>query len=36
VLGRLPDSNEDLARAAHTVVDSVTGGLAPEHAGATA
>jgi AcrR family transcriptional regulator len=36
VLGRLPDSDEDLARAEHTVVEIVAGGLAPEHAGATA
>ncbi len=36
VLGRLPDSDEDVARAEHTVVEIVTGGLAPEHAGATA
>jgi TetR/AcrR family fatty acid metabolism transcriptional regulator len=34
VLGRLPDSDEDLARAEQTVVEIVTGGLAPEHAGA--
>jgi TetR/AcrR family fatty acid metabolism transcriptional regulator len=32
VLGRLPDSDEDLARAEHTVVEIVTGGLAPERA----
>ena len=32
VLGRLPDSDEDLARAEHTVVEIVTGGLATEHA----
>jgi TetR/AcrR family fatty acid metabolism transcriptional regulator len=32
VLGRLPDSDEDLARAEHTVVEIVTGGLASEHA----
>ena len=36
VLGRLPDSNEDLARAERTVVEIVAGGLAPEHAGAPA
>jgi AcrR family transcriptional regulator len=36
VLGRLPDSDEDLARAEQTVVEIVAGGLAPEHAGATA
>jgi TetR/AcrR family fatty acid metabolism transcriptional regulator len=36
VLGRLPDSDDDLARAERTVVEIVTGGLAPEHAGATA
>jgi len=36
VLGRLPDSDDDLARAEHTVVEIVTGGLAPERAGATA
>jgi AcrR family transcriptional regulator len=36
VLGRLPDSEEDVARAERTVVEIVTGGLAPEHAGATA
>jgi TetR/AcrR family fatty acid metabolism transcriptional regulator len=36
VLGRLPDSDDDLARAEHTVVEIVTGGLAPQHAGATA
>jgi TetR/AcrR family transcriptional regulator, fatty acid metabolism regulator protein len=36
VLGRLPDSDEDLASAERTVVEIVTGGLAPEHAGATA
>ena len=36
VLGRLPDSDDDLARAEHTVVEIVTGGLAPEHAGAPA
>jgi TetR/AcrR family transcriptional regulator, fatty acid metabolism regulator protein len=36
VLGRLPDSDEYLARAEHTVVEIVTGGLAPEHAGAPA
>jgi len=32
VLGRLPDSDEELARAEHTVVEIVTGGLASEHA----
>ena len=32
VLGRLPDSDDDLAKAEHTVVEIVTGGLAPEHA----
>ena len=32
VLGRLPDSDDDLARAEHTVVEIVTGGLASEHA----
>jgi TetR/AcrR family transcriptional regulator, fatty acid metabolism regulator protein len=32
VLGRLPDSDADLARAEHTVVEIVTGGLASEHA----
>jgi AcrR family transcriptional regulator len=36
VLGRLPDSDEDLARAERTVVEIVTGGLAPEHAGTLA
>lgn len=36
VLGRLPDSDEDLARAERTVVEIVAGGLAPEHAGAPA
>ena len=36
VLGRLPDSDDDLARAERTVVEIVTGGLAPEHAGAPA
>jgi TetR/AcrR family transcriptional regulator, fatty acid metabolism regulator protein len=36
VLGRLPDSEEDVARAERTVVEIVAGGLAPEHAGATA
>jgi TetR/AcrR family fatty acid metabolism transcriptional regulator len=36
VLGRLPDSEEDLARAERTVVEIVAGGLAPEHAGAPA
>src|SRR6266516_3948047 len=32
VLGRLPDSDEDLARAEHTAIEIVTGGLATEHA----
>jgi AcrR family transcriptional regulator len=36
VLGRLPDSDEELARAERTVVEIVAGGLAPEHAGAPA
>jgi TetR/AcrR family fatty acid metabolism transcriptional regulator len=36
VLGRLPDSDDDVARAERTVVEIVTGGLAPEHAGAPA
>jgi len=36
VLGRLPDTDDDLARAERTVVEIVAGGLAPEHAGATA
>ena len=36
VLGRLPDSDEDLARAERTVVEIVAGGLAPERAGAPA
>jgi AcrR family transcriptional regulator len=36
VLGRLPDSEEDVARAERTVVEIVAGGLAPEHAGAPA
>ena len=36
VLGRLSDSDEDLARAERTVVEIVTGGLAPEHASAHA
>ena len=36
VLGRLPDSDEDLARAERTVVEIVAGGLAPEHSGAPA
>jgi AcrR family transcriptional regulator len=36
VLGRLPDSDEDVAGAERTVVEIVTGGLAPEHAGARA
>ena len=33
VLGRLPDSDEDVASAERTVVEIVAGGLAPEHAG---
>jgi TetR/AcrR family transcriptional regulator, fatty acid metabolism regulator protein len=36
VLGRLPDSDEDIARAERTVVEIVAGGLAPEHAGTLA
>jgi AcrR family transcriptional regulator len=36
VLGRLPDSDEDLAQAERTVVEIVASGLAPEHAGAPA
>jgi AcrR family transcriptional regulator len=36
VLGRLPDSDEDVARAERTVVEIVAGGLAPEHAGTPA
>ena len=36
VLGRLPDSEEDVARAERTVVEIVAGGLATEHAGAPA
>ena len=36
VLGRLPDSEEDVARAEHTLVEIVTGGLAPELATAGA
>jgi AcrR family transcriptional regulator len=36
VLGRLPDSDEDVARAERTLVELVTGGLAPEHAGTPA
>jgi TetR/AcrR family transcriptional regulator, fatty acid metabolism regulator protein len=36
VLGRLPDSDDDLARAERTVVEIVRGGLAAEHAGAPA
>jgi TetR/AcrR family transcriptional regulator, fatty acid metabolism regulator protein len=36
VLGRLPDSDDDLARAERTVVEIVTGGLATAHAGARA
>jgi len=34
VLRRLPDSEEDVARAEHTLVEIVTGGLAPELAAA--
>src|SRR5207342_1419224 len=33
VLGRLPYSDDDLARAEHTVVEIVTGELAPDRAG---
>jgi ABC-type uncharacterized transport system ATPase subunit len=36
VLGRLPDSEEDVARAERTLVEIVTGGLAPELATAGA
>jgi TetR/AcrR family transcriptional regulator, fatty acid metabolism regulator protein len=36
VLGRLPDSDDEVARAEATVVEIVTGGLAPEHAAAPA
>jgi AcrR family transcriptional regulator len=36
VLGRLPDSDEDLAGAERTVVEIVAGGLAPERAGTLA
>jgi AcrR family transcriptional regulator len=36
VVGRLPDSEEDVARAEHTLVEIVTGGLAPELATADA
>jgi TetR/AcrR family fatty acid metabolism transcriptional regulator len=36
VLGRLPDSDEDVARAERTLVEIVTGGLAPELATAEA
>jgi AcrR family transcriptional regulator len=36
VLGRLPDSEDDVANAERTVVEIVTGGLAPEHAGTPA
>jgi TetR/AcrR family fatty acid metabolism transcriptional regulator len=36
VLGRLPDTDEDLALAERTVVEIVAGGLAPEHAAAPA
>jgi len=36
VLGRLPDSEEDVARAEHTVVEIVAGGLTADHAGAPA
>ena len=34
VLGRLPDSDEDVARAEHTVVEIVTGGLAVDRTAA--
>jgi TetR/AcrR family fatty acid metabolism transcriptional regulator len=34
VLGRLPDSDSDVARAEHTLVEIVAGGLAPELAAA--
>ena len=36
VRGRLPDTEEDVARAEHTLVEIVTGGLAPELATAGA
>jgi AcrR family transcriptional regulator len=36
VLGRLPDSDEDVARAERTLVEIVTGGLAPDRATAPA
>ena len=36
VLGRLPDSEDDVANAERTVVEIVTSGLAPEHAGTPA
>ncbi|MFL5939758.1 MAG: TetR/AcrR family transcriptional regulator [Gaiellaceae bacterium] len=36
VLGRLPDSEEDVARAERTLVEIVTGGLAPDRASAPA
>jgi AcrR family transcriptional regulator len=36
VLGRLPDSDEHVARAEHTLVEIVTGGLAPDRATAPA
>jgi AcrR family transcriptional regulator len=36
VLGRLPDSEEDVARAERTLVEIVTGGLAPDRATAPA
>jgi TetR/AcrR family fatty acid metabolism transcriptional regulator len=36
VLGRLPDSQDDVANAERTLVEIVTGGLAPEPATATA
>jgi TetR/AcrR family fatty acid metabolism transcriptional regulator len=36
VLGRLPDSEDDVAQAERTVVEIVAGGLAPEHASAPA
>jgi TetR/AcrR family transcriptional regulator, fatty acid metabolism regulator protein len=36
VLGRLPDGDEDVARAERTLVEIVTGGMAPERATANA
>jgi len=36
VLGRLPDSEEDVERAEHTLVEIVSGGLAPDLAAASA